>query len=124
MRAGDSDRDRTIAHLREAYAEGRLTSDEFQQRLELASSARTFGELDRITSDLPFPTQPYEPATPEPTVDDYRMRGRWVTWAGVALLLTFIWWASRGDDYDPSYWPAWAIVPWGIVLGIQTLRGR
>jgi hypothetical protein len=39
--------------LREHYAAGRLTMDEFRARLDTAYSAATAGELSRITADLP-----------------------------------------------------------------------
>ena len=49
IRAGDADRDHVIARLREAFAEGRLTDDEFRDRMERAQQARTFGELTVLT---------------------------------------------------------------------------
>lgn len=53
LRAGDDDRDRTVTVLREAYAQGRLTHEEFESRIDLAHEARTFGDLAALTSDLP-----------------------------------------------------------------------
>lgn len=53
LRASDADREAAVAHLREATAEGRLTLDEFSQRMEAAYAARTAGELEQLTTDLP-----------------------------------------------------------------------
>ena len=53
MRASDADRDRVMDVLRNATAEGRLTADELQERLEAALTARTFGDLAALTEDLP-----------------------------------------------------------------------
>ena len=53
LRASDSDRDRTIGLLREHMAEGRLTLEEFTQRMSGASLARTCEELDELARDLP-----------------------------------------------------------------------
>lgn len=53
MRAGDADRERTIGALRDATVEGRLTLDEFADRVEKAELARTQGELEPLTADLP-----------------------------------------------------------------------
>jgi len=53
IRASDADRDRTAALLREHHAAGRLTADEFQERLDKAYAAKTLGELDELLSDLP-----------------------------------------------------------------------
>ncbi len=52
LRASDADRDRVVDVLREAAADGRLTPEELDERLGLALSARTFGELAPLTADL------------------------------------------------------------------------
>ena len=51
--AGDDDRSRAIVTLRDATVEGRLTLDEFADRVERAELARTFDDLSSITADLP-----------------------------------------------------------------------
>jgi hypothetical protein len=53
IRISDADRERVAAKLREHYAEGRLTSDELDERLSAALSAKTVGELRRVMADLP-----------------------------------------------------------------------
>ncbi|MFE7524337.1 DUF1707 domain-containing protein [Kitasatospora sp. NPDC057542] len=53
MRASHADRDRVVEVLRVAAGDGRLTSDELDQRVEAALSARTVGELAGLTADLP-----------------------------------------------------------------------
>ena len=53
IRCGDADRDRTAALLREHHAAGRLTAEEFHERLEKAYAAKTQGELDELLADLP-----------------------------------------------------------------------
>lgn len=53
LRAADVDRERTAERLRTAHAEGRLDTDEFQQRLERCYDAKTFGQLDEVVKDLP-----------------------------------------------------------------------
>jgi len=53
LRASHEDRDRVVELLRIAAGDGRLTSDELDQRLELALTARTYGELTTLVSDLP-----------------------------------------------------------------------
>ena len=52
-RAGDADRNRTAELLREAHVAGFLTLEELDERVGTALAARTRGELDRLTSDLP-----------------------------------------------------------------------
>ena len=53
IRASDADRDRVTALLREHHAAGRLTAEEFGERMEKALDARTLGELDELMTDLP-----------------------------------------------------------------------
>ncbi|MEU6002694.1 DUF1707 domain-containing protein [Streptomyces sp. NPDC047197] len=53
LRASHADRDRVVDVLRVAAGDGRLTSDELDERLEAALSARTVNELTALTADLP-----------------------------------------------------------------------
>ena len=53
QRVADADRDRTVTQLREHVVEGRLTLDEFSERVGLALQARTRGDLDAVMADLP-----------------------------------------------------------------------
>jgi hypothetical protein len=53
IRASDADRDRVAALLREHHAAGRLTAEEFHERMERALDAKTLGELDELMADLP-----------------------------------------------------------------------
>jgi hypothetical protein len=53
MRASDADRDRVAQILRTAFEEGRLTIDEHSERIEALYAAKTMGELEPLTFDLP-----------------------------------------------------------------------
>jgi hypothetical protein len=53
LRASDADRDRAIAELREHTAAGRLTLEEFSERVDRAVAAKTLSELDEVRSELP-----------------------------------------------------------------------
>jgi hypothetical protein len=53
LRASDYDRDHVLNILRDTYVEGRITAEEFEERTGTAMSARTIGELRRLTADLP-----------------------------------------------------------------------
>jgi hypothetical protein len=63
MRASDADRDRTIDVLRAAAGDGRLTADEFDQRLGAALASRTLGDLAGLTADLVAGPGLADPAT-------------------------------------------------------------
>jgi len=54
MVAGDRDRERTVAALREHFADGRLTLDEFSFRTERVLAARSQADLRRALADLPL----------------------------------------------------------------------
>ncbi|MFH8340321.1 DUF1707 domain-containing protein [Streptomyces sp. AM6-12] len=58
LRASDADRERIAEVLRDALAEGRLDMGEFEERLEAAYRARTYGELAPLTRDLPASAAP------------------------------------------------------------------
>ena len=53
IRASDAERDATVERLSRAAGDGRLTLDEFSQRMEQATAARTRAELGRLVADLP-----------------------------------------------------------------------
>ena len=53
LRIGDAERDAAAADLGEHYAAGRLTIDELNERLDAVFSAKTFGQLAKVMTDLP-----------------------------------------------------------------------
>jgi Domain of unknown function (DUF1707)/Domain of unknown function (DUF4190) len=53
MRAATTDRERAVDVLKAGFAEGRLTQDEYNDRMGRAYAARTYGELAALTADLP-----------------------------------------------------------------------
>ncbi len=53
VRASDEDRDRVLRALRDRVAEGRLSNDTFERRVDSALRARSHAELTALVSDLP-----------------------------------------------------------------------
>src|ERR1700735_5321177 len=53
IRASDADREVVVDTLREAFTAGRLTLDEFDERMTDAYASKTWGDLRRLTADLP-----------------------------------------------------------------------
>ena len=53
VRASDTERELTVERLNRAMGSGRLTVDEFDERVRAAYAARTRGELADLTRDLP-----------------------------------------------------------------------
>src|SRR5580698_5769950 len=60
QRVADADRDRTVTLLREHVVDGRITLDEFSERVGLALEARTQGDLVSCMSNLPDLAIPVE----------------------------------------------------------------
>jgi class 3 adenylate cyclase len=83
-RVADADRDRTVTQLRENVVEGRLTLDEFSERVGLVLQARTRGDLDVVMADLPRTQQPEAGASPRKqrrwhvaVMSGHSTKGRW-----------------------------------------------
>lgn len=65
MRAATADRERAVDVLKAGFAEGRLTQDEYNDRMGRAYAARTYGELTALTADLPAGALPTIWAAPQ-----------------------------------------------------------
>jgi hypothetical protein len=66
IRASDEDRQRIVAALERHTGAGRLTLDEFADRVQVACDARTLDELAAVVSDLPTESA----AAADPAVTD------------------------------------------------------
>ncbi|RKS10420.1 uncharacterized protein DUF1707 [Nocardiopsis sp. Huas11] len=53
MRVSDAERDQVAEILREAAAEGRITFEELDERLDGTYAAKTYADLEPLTADLP-----------------------------------------------------------------------
>ena len=137
LRAADADRAAVAAVLGEHMSAGRLTLDEYDERLTRAYAARTFGELDELTADLPAldtgravpePAQQAAPApapaVPAPCGSWTRDANSWRSWLTTALIVIGVWATISLANWELLYfWPVWVIGPWGAVLLAQTLMG-
>lgn len=76
MRCSSADRERAIDVLKAAFAEGRLTRDEFEARSGQVLRSQTYAQLAALTADLPVgplgalvrPQPPYPQQMPYPVV--------------------------------------------------------
>ena len=112
LRASDAEREHHAELLREHAAQGRLTVDELDERLDQVYTARTLGELAPVVADLPAPA-------PAPARRDRPVRRRaharrpeLAAYLAVNLVLIVIW-AATGAGY---FWPLWPLLGWGIGL--------
>ncbi len=151
LRAADADRAAVAAQLGEHMSAGRLTVAEYDERLARAYAARTYGELQELTADLPPTPRPAgagtsptpgtdaAPRDPSPTPAQgpgpwawggpcawNGVHSSWRAWLSTAVIVLAVWAvtsvATGGFVY---FWPIWVIGPWGAVLLAQALtRGR
>ena len=79
IRVADDERERTVTELREHAVAGRLTLEEFSERVDQAYAARTRKELDVVLRELP--TAPLTPARTRrfglSVMGGMNWRGRW-----------------------------------------------
>ena len=72
--ASDAERDHSLELLRYAVVDGRLTLEEFSERVELAQAARTELELAALFRDLPMTPPPESPGAVRQSPSDERHR--------------------------------------------------
>ena len=144
LRAADADRAAVADVLGQHMSAGRLTLEEFDERLTRAYAAKTFGELDELTADLPSLHAPSrETHRPAPAAvstpahacgpgwsahgrsgDGDDVRSAWRSWLSTALIVLAVWAATSLASWELHYfWPIWVIGPWGAVLLARTLGG-
>ncbi|MEV6845618.1 DUF1707 domain-containing protein [Actinoplanes sp. NPDC051411] len=123
MRASDADRERVVERLRDALNEGRLDLGEYDERMQQAYAAKTYGDLDGLLTDLPVGQPPVpaaaavEPKPKNPTAE--WIFHQWQSWVPAAVVLTAIWAISGFGDY----WPGWIIGIWAAALLWRTING-
>jgi hypothetical protein len=113
LRASDADRERIADRLREAAADGRLTMDELDERLDAVYAAKTYAELAPITHDLPDGGPGYVPAPSPPASGDVRQYGGDPSsHTAIAILGGF---SRRGDWVVPKTFNAFMFMGGGEI---------
>jgi hypothetical protein len=107
LRAADRDRDEVAEILREQYAQGRLTMEEYDERSTAASSAKTMGELRALTVDLPAAEEPGPVRPAGPAWSQGRMR--WIAVAGAVAAVAVLVGAAFAGRYLLAF-PTWLII--------------
>lgn len=77
MRLSDAERERVVEHLNQAVGEGRLTLDEFEERLGGVLAARTRADLEPFVADLPAAVAP-DVVELRSRASSLKRAGRWV----------------------------------------------
>ena len=153
FRASHGDRQLVADRLREALDEGRLTLDEYDDRVKVAYAATTYDDLNALLRDIPTQTGVLEirppsgrrmPAGPPQTAPPARISRPapktrriplalsilWTIWAGVVAINVAVWLiviVTTGHGLYP--WPIWVAGPTGaallaVTIGIQAIRNR
>jgi len=107
LRVSDSEREQLAGELREHMLAGRLSSDEFEERVAKAYQARTRAELDELKTDLPMGMVSFEG---ELAKRKSKLRRRLLQEGGGAVGLSGVSvgvWLASGAHGD--FWPAWVI---------------
>jgi hypothetical protein len=144
LRISDAERHAVAEILRDAAAQGRLTLEELEERLEQSYSARTYGDLVPLTADLPgarpprpagsavSPRTPGRPV-PRPTppgplrtrtssvavMSSVERRG---SWRAEAEHTAVAFWGSVVVDLRWATWPDGLVVnAWAVMAGIEVV---
>jgi hypothetical protein len=131
MRASDRDREELVDRLRSAMEDGRLTQDEYVDRVGLAYRATTYGDLAPLHADLPAAVPVLAQDTAQLSSAPAGLIPRPGTFKRLPVLLTVMWaiwltsvsinvvvWAlvsfTTGNLLYP--WPLWVAGPYGAAL--------
>jgi hypothetical protein len=117
LRAADRDRDEVAELLREHYAQGRLTIEEFDERSTAAATAKTMGDLRALTADLPVTATP-APAEPR-TAAWSPSAMRLIAVAGVIATAILLGGAAIAGHFMLA-WPSWL----AILFVLRLTHGR
>ena len=132
MRASDRDRQQVVEQLRGALEDGRLTMDEYVDRMEVAYQAATYGDLAPLCADLPasspvFGGRETAAAVAAPPTICARasylgglpivLKVLWTIWLTAVSVNVVVWALVSGTGGHLAYpWPVWVAGPYGAVL--------
>ena len=132
VRASDRDRQQVVEQLRGALEDGRLTMEEYVDRMEAAYQAATYGDLAPLCADLPASTPAI--AGPRTVAGDTVppavfsragclaglpavLKVLWTIWLAAVAVNVVVWALVSGTGGHLAYlWPAWVAGPYGAAL--------
>lgn len=143
MRASDRDREQLVGRLRTAMGDGRLTTDEYIDRVGLAFQATTYADLAALHADLPAADAAPAPDTARPSTAaagpicrvgtfgrlPVPLRVLWAIWLTAVSINVVIWGLVSVTTGGLLYpWPLWVAGPYGAALfaisAVVTLSSR
>lgn len=128
LRASDADRDALLEVLRDAYAAGKVDTDEYERRVDAALVVERLGEVLPLLEDLAPPRAPARRARRAPngaTVQEEarlthrrELRDMRTGWVALTVLLTGIWGATSAASRDLLFF--WPVFP-SLAVGVGCL---
>lgn len=130
IRASDSDRQQVVDRLRAAVGDGRLTMDEYMDRMESAYRAVTLADLGPLCADLPAggpapataaaapASGRTAPAAPRSLIGLPRvLKVLWTIWLTAVSINVVVWLLVTVTSGHLAYpWPLWVAGPFGAAL--------
>jgi DUF1707 SHOCT-like domain len=117
IRVSDADREQTVKLLERHHVDGRLTWEEFSERMESAYNARTREDLRRTLVNLPPLNQPRPPAERgAPSGPNWRSSLTAPVVIAVLIALAVALWAFGGGPHHRGFFPIFPLLFWAFIL--------
>lgn len=117
LRVSDAERSDVADRLAKHYGDGRLTQDEFNERVDQAMNAKTQSDLSGLFTDLP-------PLDEGPDIPVRRTRVRANPRTALFLVLLVVVAVSVGHAFWWFFMPSWLAICLLVAIGVHVLRGR
>jgi hypothetical protein len=108
VRVGDADREAVAAQLREHYADGRLTLEELNERIDQTFAAKTKADLNTVMLDLPHAATRPGPGLPYAGTGSPGWQGQGYDQGGRSR--------GPGNAFAPLLGVVWLLVILGSVM--------
>ena len=126
-RVGDGEREKVVARLGQAFAQGYLSLSEYETRLGQAIEAQTAGALNQPLADLPVRRIARNDPRRHAARAAAARRGVQIhvsAYLTASLLMIAIWLALTIAVGTGYFWPVWPILGWGIGVISHALAVR
>jgi hypothetical protein len=120
LRLSDTERERAVGALKLHYAEGRLSTDELEGRVEAVYSSNTQREIAGYLRDLPLRGMRWLILAQAHRLQRAVLRMHLYTYVTLNACVVCIW-ALTGEGV---FWPAWLLIPTTALLGWHVVASR
>ena len=117
LRASDADRDAIVEVLRRHASVGRLDLEELGERITRALSAKTYGDLDQLTADLPNDLP--MPPPPRPTFWRSRLALTAIELLAFNVFFLVVWAVT---SHGGAFWPGWILLVSAVLFVRRAVR--